>query len=197
MQRPLWRPRRMGAAIERRGWPALLAVAAILGGAPIAPAAAQSAEEAVAIMLWGLEEGAKTKRVGKSAWETEDADGDRSSLSIQRLTDCRFRVASEVQRGSTSDVLEFDYVLDFAAVNDYSAWFANGRDQRIIVKLEGHTWYSKTVRSGATGRVVYNVREGNIDTYIARGGSVERLRSAFAFFRSAFCRQAPGSELRP
>jgi hypothetical protein len=181
----------MGAAIERRGWRALLAAVALLGGAPIAPAAAQSAEETIAIMLWGLEEGAKTIRVGKNAWETEDADGGRSSLAILRLTDCRFRIANEVQRGGTSDVLEFDYVLDFAAVNDYSAWFANGRDQRVIVKIEGHSWYSKTVRSKAIGRVVYSVREGSIDTYVARAGCVERLRSAFAYFRSAFCRRSP------
>src|SRR5262245_39387815 len=185
----------VGAAMKRPGWPALVAAAAILCGDAIVPAAAQSAEETIAIMLWGLEEGANTKRVGKSAWETEDADGDRSSLSIRRLSDCRFRIANEVQRSGSFDVLEFDHVLDFAAVNDYSAWFANGRDQRIVVKIEGHNWYSKTVRSKATGRVVYNIREGNIDTYVARGACVECLRSAFSHFRSAFCRRsAQGSD---
>ena len=84
----------------------------------------------------------------------------------------------------------FDYVLDFAAANDYSAWLANGYDQRIIVKIEGHSWYSKTVRSQTTGRVVHNISNGNIDTYIARGGDVERLRSAFAHFRTAFCKRS-------
>jgi hypothetical protein len=138
----------------------------------------------------GLEEGAKTKREGENAWEAEDTDGERSHLSILRLTDCRFRVANEVQRAGTSDVLEFDYVLDFDAVNDYSAWTVNDRDQRIIVKVEGHRWYSKTVRSKATGRVVYNISEGKIDTYTAAGGSAERLRSAFAYFRSAFCKRS-------
>jgi hypothetical protein len=180
----------MGTDIKRSGSPALLAAAAILVGASIAPAAAQSTEETVAVMLWGLEEGAKTKREGENAWEAEDTDGERSYLSILRLTDCRFRVAKEVQRAGASDVLEFDYVLDFAAVDDYSAWLANGHDQRIIVKIEGHRWYSKTVRSKATGRVVYNIREGNIDTYIARGGGVERLRSAFGHFRSSFCKRS-------
>jgi len=86
------------------------------------------------------------------------------------------------------DVLEFDYVLNFAAVHDYSVWFANGRDQRIIVKVEGERWYSKTVRSEATGRVVYNVSTGNVDAHVAGGGSVERLRNAFAYFRATFCR---------
>jgi hypothetical protein len=190
MQRPPRRLRRTGTDIKRSGSRALLAAAAILVGAPTARPAAQSAEETVAVMLWGLEEGAKSKREGENAWEAEDADGERSHLSILRLTDCRFRVANEVQRAGTSDVLESDYVLDFAAVNDYSAWLANGRDQRIIVKIEGHRWYSKTVRSKATGRVVCNIRAGNIDTYIARGGGVERLRSAFAHFRSAFCKRS-------
>jgi hypothetical protein len=187
MQRPPQRLPRTGTNIKRSGSPALLAAAAILVGAPIAPAAAQSAEETVAVMLWGLEEGEKTKRVAKNAWEAEDTDGERSYLSILRLTDCRFRIANEVQRAGASDVLEFDYILDFAAVNDYSVWLANGHDQRIIVKIEGHCWYRKTVRSKATGRVVYNIREGSIDTYVSRGGSVERLRSAFGYFRSAFC----------
>ena len=179
----------MTACIKRFARPALLAAAAILGGALSAPipAVAQSAEETIAIMLWGLEEGAKTKRVARNLWEAEDPNGNRSSFSILRLTDCRFRVTHQVHRTGTLDVLEFDNVLDFAAVNDYSAWFANGRDQRIIVKIEGHGWYSKTVRSKATGRVVQNISTGSVDVYLAGGGSVQRLQSAFAHFRSAFC----------
>ena len=114
-------------------------------------------------------------------------NGDRSSFAILRLTDCSFHISSEVQRGDTLDVLEFEYVLDFAAVKDYSAWFANGRDQRIIVKIEGESWYSKSVRSRATGRVVQSISAGSVDAYVAGGGSVERLQSTFAHFRSAFC----------
>jgi hypothetical protein len=168
---------------------ALLAHTAIgvVSLAPI-PASAQSAEESVAFMLWGLEEGGKTKRLSENRWETEGHNGDRSRFGIERLADCLFRVSSHVQRASMPDVLELDYVLNFAAVHDYSAWFANGRDQRIIVKIEGRAWYSKAVRSRSTGRVVYNISAGNVDAHVAGGGSVERLLGTFAYFRSAFCR---------
>src|SRR5262245_53741755 len=98
MQRPRWCLPRTGTNIKRNGSSALLAATAILVGAPIAPAAAQSAEETVAVMLWGVEEGEATKRVAKHAWETEDTAGERSHLSVVRLTDCRFRIANEVQR---------------------------------------------------------------------------------------------------
>ena len=175
----------MSASIERFARTALLIGAVSL--API-PASAQSAEETLAVMLWGLQEGAKTKGVSENLWEVDDDDGARSSFRIRRLTDCRFGVSSQVHRTDRSGVLEFDYVLNFAAVHGYSAWFANGRDGRIIVKIEGQGWYSKTVRSNATGRVVYRIYAGNVDAYAAGGGSVERLQCAFAYFRSTFCR---------
>jgi hypothetical protein len=180
----------MTARVNRFAHPALLATAAILGAACLAPmpAAAQSAEETVAFMLWGLEQGAQTKRVADNQWEAEDHNGDRSSVGIQRLTDCRFRVSGQVRRAGALDVLELDYILDFASVHDYSAWFANGRDQRIIVKIEGMSWYSKTVRSRATSQVVLSISRGSVDTYIAAGGSLERLLAAFEHFRHAFCR---------
>ena len=154
----------MTACIKRFAHSALLA-GAIFGSASLmpAPASAQFAEETVAFMLWGLEQGASTKRLSQNRWETQEHDGGRSSFCIQRLTDCVFRVSYRAQRASVPDVMEFDYVLNFAAVHDYRAWFANGRDQRIIVKIEGHSWYSKTVRSKATGRVVYDISAGNVD----------------------------------
>jgi hypothetical protein len=185
--------------------PSLLPSPAIVGAGPAAaviigvspapkPAAPQSAEEMVAFMLWGLEDGATTKRVAENGWAAEGHNGDRIIFGILRLTDCRFRVSSQLQRAGAHDVLEFDYVLDFAAVHSYSAWFANGRDQRIIVKIEGHGWYSKTVRSKATGQLVQNVSAGSVDTYMAGGGSVERLQSTFAHFRSTFCRAVPTAD---
>jgi hypothetical protein len=183
----------MTACMNRFARPALLAAAAILGAVCLAPmpAAAQSAEETVAFMLWGLEQGAQTKRVADNQWEAEDHNGDRSSVGIQRLTDCRFRVSGQVRRAGAVDVLELDYILDFASVHDYSAWFANGRDQRIIVKIEGKSWYSKTVRSRATGRALQSISAGSVDAYVAAGGSVERLQGAYAHFRHAFCRVTP------
>ena len=179
----------MATCTKRFARPLLFAVAAVLCGVSLArmPVRAQSAEETVAFMVWGLEEGAKTKRVTENVWEAEDPNGNRSGFAILRLTDCRFHISSEVQRGGTLDVLEFEYVLDFATVKDYSAWFANGRDQRIIVKIEGERWYSKSVRSRATGRAVQNITAGNVDAYVAGGGSVERLQSKFAHFRSTYC----------
>jgi hypothetical protein len=180
----------MSACIKCVAPSGLLVGVALLGVVFLAPtpASAQSAEETVAFMLWGLQEGSRTKRLSETLWEAESQNGDRSTFSIKRVTDCRFRVSSTVQRAGMPDALEFDYVLDFAAVNDYGAWLANGRDHRIIVKIEGQGWYSKTARSKATGRVVYKVPAGNVDAYVADGGSVERLQSAFTHFRSAFCR---------
>jgi hypothetical protein len=168
----------------------VLAGVGLLGVVSLAPtpANAQSAEETVAFMLWGLQEGSRTRRLSETLWEAENQNGDRSTFSIKRVTNCRFRVSSTVQRAEMLDVLEFEYVLNLAAVNDYSAWLANGRDQRIIVKIEGQSWYSKTARSKATGRVVYSIPAGNVDAYVADGGSVERFQSAFAHFRSVFCR---------
>jgi hypothetical protein len=161
------------------------------GGAapgPVSPVTS-SAVDTVAFMLWGLEEGAKTKHVSEGVWETEDHNGNRFSVNIVRVTDCLFRISSQAQRVSMADVLEFDYVLNFALVHDYSAWSANDIDRKIIVKIEGRAWYSKTVRSSATGRVVYAISEGNIDAYVADGGCVVRLQNTFRYFRSAFCRR--------
>lgn len=182
----------MSTCIKRLAHWALFAGAAILGSASLVPvrASAQSAEETVAFMLWGLEEGASTKRLSENRWETQAHNSDRSIISIQRLTDCVFRISYQTQRAGMPNVLEFDYILNFAAVYGYHAWFANGRDQRIIVKIEGRSWYSKTVRSKATGRVVYDVSAGNLDVYVARGRSVQRLQDTFAYFRSAFCAHA-------
>jgi hypothetical protein len=168
---------------------ALLAATVILavGSLRPSPTNAQSAVETVAFMLWGLQDGSKTKRLSETLWSKEDQNGDRSTFSIVQLTDCRFRVSTKVQRAGMLDTLELDYVLNFAAVDDYSAWLANGHDDRIIVKIQGQGWYSKTARSKATGRVVYDVRAGNIDAFVADGGPVGRLQGAFAHFRSAFC----------
>jgi hypothetical protein len=168
---------------------ALLAATAILavGSLRSSPTSAQSAVETVAFMLWGVQDGLQTKRLSETIWATEDQKGDRSTFGIVQLTDCRFRVSSKAQRAGMLDTLELDYVLNFAAVDDYSAWLANGHDHRIIVKIQGQGWYSKTARSKATGRVVYDIRAGNIDAFVADGGPVGRLQGAFAYFRSAFC----------
>ena len=179
----------MSACTERFVHSALLAGAAILGTASLGPipASAQSAEETVAFMLWGLEEGASTKRLSRNRWQTQEHDGGRSSFSIQRLTSCVFRVSYQAQRAGVPDAMEFEYVLNFAAVHDFRAWLANGRDQRIIVKIEGRSWYRKTVHSKTTGRGVFNIGAGSVGIFVASGGSVERLQDAFAYFRSAFC----------
>jgi hypothetical protein len=153
-----------------------------------APPVVQSAVDTVAFMLWGLEERAKAKHGSDGVWETEDHKGDRFTVSVVRVTDCLFRITSQEQRVSAPQPLEFEYILNFALVDDYGVWSANDIDRRIIVKIEGRGWYSKTVRSKTTGRVVYAIKEGNIDAHVAAGGSVARLQDAFRHFRSAFCR---------
>ena len=56
-----------------------------------------------------------------------------------------------------------------------------------MVKIEGKNWFSKTVRSRATGKVVQTISAGSVDAHGAAGGSVERLQDAFARFRRSFC----------
>lgn len=177
----------MSICIKRFALPTLLAAAAILGGVSLAPAGAQTVEETVAFMLWGLEEGPRTKQVDNNRWEVDGHNGDKSIYRIVPVTDCLFNISSQVQRAGPADLLEFDYVLDFSAALDYSAWFANQSDHRIIVKIEGKGWYSKTVLNKVTGQVVQKIRGGSVDAYMADGGSVERLKGAFTYFRTTFC----------
>jgi hypothetical protein len=171
---------------------AVLVVLGLLGSGTATPAPvpplALSAADTIAFMLWGLEEGAKTKHVSEGVWETENQNGGRFSVNIVRVADCLFSVSGQMQRASMADVLEFHYVLNFDLVREYNAWPANDIDHRIIVKIEGRGWYNKTVRSTATGRIVYAIREGDVDAYVADGGSVARLQSTFRYFRSTFCR---------
>jgi hypothetical protein len=180
----------MKARMKPLSYPLLVTAGAILGAAfgTSIPATSPSAEETVALMLWGLGRAPNTNGASESLWEVEDQGGDRTTFGIVRVKDCLFRVSGKMQRTGMPDTLQFDYVLNFAAVDSYSSWAANGHDHRIIVKLEGDRWYSKTVRNNATGRVVYSIGAGSVGTFVVDGGSVERLHGAFAHFRSVFCR---------
>ena len=88
----------------------------------------------------------------------------------------------------TGHFLRIDYSFDFALAHDYSAWFANGKDQTIITKIEGRSWYDQKVINEADGRTVQSVTRGSIHTFVA-GGSIERLYAAFNEFRINHCEE--------
>jgi hypothetical protein len=124
----------------------LLVVGALLAGFPPPSTllAARSAEETVALMIWGLETASRTDR--PNTWRVESPHGDRTAFSVFRLSDCVFSASVERHLPRTAHVLQIDYSFDFALVREYSAWFANGKDQRVITKIEGGNLRFRTPR---------------------------------------------------
>jgi hypothetical protein len=165
----------------------VLAVSVLLAAAPAAstPLGERSAEELVALMIWGLEPASRTERA--NTWEVEEPDGDRAIFSVSRVSDCRFSVSVEKRVARTGHMLKIDYSCDFAAVRDYSAWLANGKDQRIITKIEGKNWYDQRVINKADGHALQSITHGSIYAFVAGGGSIERLQAAFNDFRINHC----------
>jgi hypothetical protein len=165
-----------------------LAVSVILADTAAAstPLEVRSGEELVALMIWGLEPATRTERA--NTWEVEEPHGDRAIISVSRLSDCLFSVSVERPLARTRHILKIDYSFDFAAVRDYSAWLANGKDQRIITKIEGKNWYDQRVINKANGRAVQTITHGSIHAFVAGGGSIERLRAAFNDFRINHCK---------
>lgn len=166
----------------------VLAVGVLLAAAPAAstPLGERSAEELVALMIWGLEPASRTEQA--NAWQVEEPDGDRAIISVSRLSNCLFSVSMEKRVARTGHVLKIDYSFDFAAVRDYSAWLANGKDQRIITKIEGKNWYDQRVINTADGHTVQSIPHGSIHAFVAGGGSIERLQAAFNDFRVNHCK---------
>jgi len=167
----------------------LLAVGALLAGFPSAstPLGARSAEETVALMIWGLEAASRTDR--PNTWRVESPGGDRAAFSVLRLSDCVFSASVEKHLARTGHVLKIDYSFDFALVREYSAWFANGKDERIITKIEGNRWYDQRVMNKADGRTVQTITRGSVHAFVAGAGSVERLEAAFKDFRINHCQE--------
>ena len=155
--------------------------------ATLPPAHAHSPEDAVAFFMWGLEKTARASQLTPSKWAVEDRNGTTSAFVINRVSECRYGVQIEKQL-ATGDALRFDYSLDFSAVTEYEAWVANPDSRAIIIKIEGTRWYSKKVVNLKNGRVLQTIKEGVVDANVAAGGSVERLRRAFADFRINHCR---------
>jgi len=168
----------------------LFAIGALLADAPTAstPLGVRSAEETVALMIWGLEATSRADRL--NTWKIEHRDGDRVTFSVLRRTDCLFSASVERHLARTGHVLKFDYSFDFARVREYSAWFANGKDERVITKIEGSRWYDQKVINKADGRTVHSIPGGSIHTFVA-GGSIERLQAAFEDFRINHCQERP------
>jgi hypothetical protein len=73
----------------------LLAVGELLAGFPPAstPLGARSAEETVALMIWGLEAASRPHR--PKTWRVESPAGDRAAFSVLRLSDCVFSASVE------------------------------------------------------------------------------------------------------
>ena len=131
-------------------------------------------------MIWGLEAASRTDR--PNTWRVESPDGERAAFSVLRLSDCVFSGSVERHLARTGHVLKIDYSFDFALVREYSAWLANGKDERIITKIEGSRWYDQKVINKTDGRTVQNISGGSIHAFVAGAGSVERLEAAFKNF---------------
>jgi hypothetical protein len=159
----------------------------LVGNAAVSTSlAARSAEDLLALMIWGLEPASRTERA--NTWEVEQPDGDRAVISISRLSDCLFGASVERHLARTGHILKLDYSFNFAAVRDYSAWFANGKDQRIIIKIEGNGWYDQRLINKADGRTLQSIAHGSIHAFVASGSSIEVLQAAFMDFRVNHCK---------
>lgn len=139
-------------------------------------------------MIWGLEAASRTVR--PNTWRIKSPDGDRAAFSVLRLSDCVFSASVEMHLARTGHVLKIDYSFDFALVREYSAWLANGKDERIITKIEGSRWYDQKVINKTDGRTVQSISGGSIHAFVADVGSVERLEAAFKDFRINHCQEA-------
>ena len=150
---------------KSRVFRALAAVFTILGGALTKhpSARAQTPEGAVALFMWGLEDGS---RLAANKWAVEDDAGRTSAFEIKRFSECRY----DVQIQKQLDSLRFDYALDFSSVTEYDAWLANSSSRVIIIKIEGIRWYSKKVVNLKDGRVLQMIKDGSIDANVATGG---------------------------
>jgi|RhiMetdeSRZDD1v2_1073273.scaffolds.fasta_scaffold1421397_1 hypothetical protein len=163
------------------------AIIASFMAATLPPGHAHSPEDAVAFFMWGLEKTTRASQLNPSKWAVEDRNGATSAFVIRRVSECRYDIQIEKQL-ATGDALRFDYSLDFSAVTEYEAWVANAGSRAIIIKIEGTRWYSKKVTDLKNGRVLQTIKDGVVDANVATGGSVERLRRAFADFRINHCR---------
>lgn len=166
----------------------VLAVILLFAVTPAAssPLEAQSAEELLALMIWGLDPASQSERA--NTWKVEDHDGERATISVSRLSDCLFSASVERRLARTGHILQIGYSFDFAAVRDYSVWFANDKDQRIITKVEGNAWYDQRAINQVDGRTVQSIKQGRIHAFVAAGGPIERLRAAFEEFRINHCK---------
>jgi hypothetical protein len=166
----------------------VLAIGIVLAVTPAASTlpAARSAEELLVLMIWGLEPASQGERT--NTWEVEQPDGERATISVSGLSDCIFSVSVERRLARTGDMLKVDYAFDFAAVRNYDAWLVNGKDERIITKIEGKDWYDQRVVNKASGRTMLSIKQGSIHAFVASGGSIERQQAAFNEFRINHCK---------
>jgi hypothetical protein len=143
-----------------------------------------SAEEKVAFFMLGVEAAPLTA----NTWALEDRGGAISLLEIKQAGPCRYDIRIEKPLPNQAGMFRFEYAVDFSLVTDYAAWVANGHSSAIIIKVEGTIWYSRKIVTLKTGQVLQTIKDGSVDANLAAGGSVERLRSAFADFRTNHCR---------
>ena len=160
----------------------------LLAGASVLPTArAQSPQQAIAFLMWGLEEGPRVTAVSTTKWIVQEGNGSRSTFDIKQVGACRYDAQIQRQMANSTEVLQFDYAFDLSAVTEYDAWIANQVHPAIIVKIEGTQWYSKRVVNLMSGRILQTIKDGSVHTAVVATGPVERLRRAYDGFRAKLC----------
>lgn len=170
----------------------MLAVMAVASTSAVLPARVQRAEDAVAFIVWGLEERSKASAFSNK-WAFHDSFGAELTFEIKQIGQCQYQVDVVKRPAPGGDLFRVEYTLDFSVVTHYDAWLANSTAGLVMIKIEGVKWYSKRLINLETGRAVQLVTHGNVDVNLAAGGSVERLQSAYADFRTSHC----GSKVQP
>jgi hypothetical protein len=167
---------------------ALMIGGAILGSPGIANSEASDAEVVVARMLWGLDPHSRV--TGNHTWVVDGPASVQGRYSVTRRSACLFSASMERPVG-TGRPVRIEYLFDFAAVHDFMAWYANPVNSTIITKIEGRDWYTQRIVDQADGHVVLDGVRGNVQVFVAQGGSLERMRAAFREFRITFCPERP------
>jgi hypothetical protein len=160
---------------------------AILGSPGIANSEASDAEAMVAQLLWGLDP--NSRLTGSHTWVVDGPASVQGRYSVTHRSACLFSASLERLVG-TGRLVRIEYLLDFAAVHDFMAWYANPANTTIITKIEGRDWYTQRIVDKTAGHVLDCVR-GNVQVFVAKGGSLDRVRAAFRELRTTFCPERP------
>ena len=165
--------------IDGRGLKVITAIVALLTGQlSLSPeAAAQTAEESVLMMVFGLDQAAASRPTNPFG----------KAIRLTRKTDCTYDATFP---GDTPDV-ELTMSFDFAELQHYSA-VPHSRDARLSVPvIIGKDLISLQSLDRKSGKVEEVGRADRLDQVLAERGYPEpksRLEAAASYFRMNYCK---------